>query len=231
MSIPEITVDELAAGGCDAGAALLDVRQPDEYVEAHVPGARLIPLNDVPDRLASCPAGGEVLVICRSGGRSLAACDFLVANGVDRRERRRRHAGVDRERPGGRDGRPVTAQWVDRRRGAALRSSTAAAAAPAYALDTEFHRERTYYPQLALVQLRWDGRTALIDPLAVDVAPLGEVLAGPGSACCTPPSRTSRCWPGPAARCRRGCSTRSSPPASSATAPRRSPTWWRPSWG
>ena len=83
MSIPEITVEELAARLSDApGAALVDVRQPDEYVEAHVPGARLIPLNDVPDRLADFPAGGEVLVICRSGSRSLAACDFLVANGV-----------------------------------------------------------------------------------------------------------------------------------------------------
>ena len=37
-----------------------------------------------------------------------------------------------------------------------------------YAIDTEFHRERTYYPQLALVQLRWGTSTALVDPLAVD---------------------------------------------------------------
>ncbi|MGB5811367.1 MAG: HRDC domain-containing protein [Polyangiales bacterium] len=41
-----------------------------------------------------------------------------------------------------------------------------------YALDTEFHRERTYHPQLALVQLSVEGRVALIDPLRVDVAPL-----------------------------------------------------------
>lgn len=45
-----------------------------------------------------------------------------------------------------------------------------------YAIDTEFHRERTYYPQLALVQIAWHDRLVLIDPLAVDVAPLGEVL-------------------------------------------------------
>ncbi len=54
--------------------------------------------------------------------------------------------------------------------------------APVYGLDTEFHRERTYYPQLALLQLAWAGEVALVDPLAVDVAPLGEVLAGPGLA-------------------------------------------------
>ncbi|MFM8852560.1 MAG: ribonuclease D, partial [Acidimicrobiaceae bacterium] len=32
-----------------------------------------------------------------------------------------------------------------------------------YAIDTEFHREKTYYPRLALVQIRWATQTALID--------------------------------------------------------------------
>ena len=32
-----------------------------------------------------------------------------------------------------------------------------------YAIDTEFHREKTYYPKLALVQIRWGAQTALID--------------------------------------------------------------------
>jgi ribonuclease D len=53
---------------------------------------------------------------------------------------------------------------------------------PCYALDTEFHRERTYYPKLALVQLAWPGGLVLVDPLAVDVAPLADVLRGPGTA-------------------------------------------------
>src|SRR2546421_2285186 len=59
----------------------------------------------------------------------------------------------------------------------------AVAALPAsagYALDTEFHRERTYWPRLALIQLAWPGGVVLIDPLTVDPAPLGELLAGPG---------------------------------------------------
>ncbi len=52
-----------------------------------------------------------------------------------------------------------------------------------YALDTEFHRERTYWPALALLQISWrsgEGPTevALVDPLAVDVTGLCSVLAG-----------------------------------------------------
>ncbi|MFN0092748.1 MAG: ribonuclease D [Acidimicrobiales bacterium] len=50
-----------------------------------------------------------------------------------------------------------------------------------YALDTEFHRERTYYPKVALVQLAWRDQVALVDPLAVDLAPLAQVLEGPGT--------------------------------------------------
>ena len=65
---------------------------------------------------------------------------------------------------------------------------------PIYAVDTEFHRERTYYPKLALVQLAWtagplvpggapgEHHIVLVDPLAVDLAPLATVLDGPGVA-------------------------------------------------
>lgn len=49
----------------------------------------------------------------------------------------------------------------------------------AYALDTEFHRERTYFPKVALVQIAWPGELVLVDPLAVDLAPFRTVLEGP----------------------------------------------------
>ncbi len=51
-----------------------------------------------------------------------------------------------------------------------------------YGFDTEFHHEKTYVPHLALIQLSWRDQVALIDPLAVDVAPLATVLQGPGLA-------------------------------------------------
>src|SRR5207302_8671577 len=56
-----------------------------------------------------------------------------------------------------------------------------------YAVDAEFHRERTYWPQLALVQVGWAGSdegpagVALVDPQEVDVSPLARVLQGPGT--------------------------------------------------
>lgn len=45
---------------------------------------------------------------------------------------------------------------------------TAANGAARYAIDTEFHRERTYFPRLALIQVQFERVNALIDPLAVD---------------------------------------------------------------
>ena len=56
-----------------------------------------------------------------------------------------------------------------------------AAGHPRYAIDTEFHRERTYFPQVALVQLAWADQVALIDPLAVDLAPMAELLDSPAT--------------------------------------------------
>ena len=95
---------------------------------------------------------------------------------------------------------------------------------PAYAVDTEFHREHTYFPKLALVQIAWRDGLALIDPLAVDIAAARRdprrARAWP---CCTRPTRTSRCSTWPAAPARPRCSTPRSRPASSACRCRRWP--------
>ena len=48
---------------------------------------------------------------------------------------------------------------------------------PRYAMDTEFHRERTYFPKLALVQIAGAGEIVLIDPLACALSPLKDLFA------------------------------------------------------
>ena len=53
---------------------------------------------------------------------------------------------------------------------------------PRYALDTEFHRERTYHPKVALVQLAWPDGIALVDPLAVDLRAIARLFDGAGLA-------------------------------------------------
>lgn len=68
-----------------------------------------------------------------------------------------------------------TYEWVDTD-SAFADACRAAAAEPFYAVDTEFHRERTYYPHLALVQLRWADTTVLVDSLVVDMDPLAQLL-------------------------------------------------------
>ena len=80
--VPEIDVDELARRHAE-GAYVLDVRRPDEYEEAHVPGAVLVPLDQLPDRQGELPKDRPLLVICRSGARSAAAVQALTAAGYD----------------------------------------------------------------------------------------------------------------------------------------------------
>lgn len=64
-----------------SGAKVLDVRQPDEYETAHVPGAVLIPLGDLAERQDEVPKADPLYVICAAGGRSLAATKALVDAG------------------------------------------------------------------------------------------------------------------------------------------------------
>lgn len=70
----------------------------------------------------------------------------------------------------------MTFEWIDNE-SALTDVVTAVLSAPRYAIDTEFHREKTYYPKLALVQLKWGDTTALIDPLNVDPRGLARLFS------------------------------------------------------
>ena len=82
VQVPAIDITTLRQK-LDAGEPLFDVRQPDEYEAGHAPGAVLVPLGEVPDRVGEFPTDRTVYVICRSGGRSAKAVEHLRANGVD----------------------------------------------------------------------------------------------------------------------------------------------------
>jgi rhodanese-related sulfurtransferase len=82
LEVNEIDVTELAVRHGD-GVVIIDVRQEREFVEARVPGAQLLPLSDLPDLLHELPTSETVYVICRTGARSRAACEFLNEQGYE----------------------------------------------------------------------------------------------------------------------------------------------------
>jgi rhodanese-related sulfurtransferase len=82
MTINEITVDELAAI-LEQGGRVVDVREVAEFESARIEGVTLIPLGSVPDRVDAFRGDDTTYVICRSGGRSMQACEFVAAQGAD----------------------------------------------------------------------------------------------------------------------------------------------------
>ena len=82
VDTPEIDIEQLA-GAVRGGAAIVDVREPGEYVAGHVPGAVLIPMGQLPGRTAELDRGAPVYVVCASGNRSAAMTGFLRGAGFD----------------------------------------------------------------------------------------------------------------------------------------------------
>lgn len=78
----EISVQE-AYAYYEEDTFILDVRTPEEWNEGHVPGATLIPLDQLESRLAELPQGEEIVVICRSGNRSAVGRDILLGAGFE----------------------------------------------------------------------------------------------------------------------------------------------------
>lgn len=62
---------------------MIDVREPGEYAAGHVPTARLIPLNRLPQHVSELPREQRIYVTCASGNRSFAAAGFLANAGLD----------------------------------------------------------------------------------------------------------------------------------------------------
>ena len=82
--IPQLSVKELKQR-IDAGedVYIIDVREPWEYKIAQI-GGKLIPLKEVPQRLSEIDRDREVVVQCKSGGRSQRIAELLKQQGYPR---------------------------------------------------------------------------------------------------------------------------------------------------
>jgi len=78
---PEISLEDYATE-LETGMTV-DVREQAEFVQAHVPGAVLMPMGQLASRLDEIDRTARVHVICASGNRSKAMTDLLVAAGFD----------------------------------------------------------------------------------------------------------------------------------------------------
>lgn len=76
-------VPSVTAGEVGDDAYLLDVREPDEWAAGHAPGAHHLPMMEIPARMSEVPTDMEVVVVCRSGGRSGQVVSYLMGNGWD----------------------------------------------------------------------------------------------------------------------------------------------------
>ena len=88
---PEVTATDLKAER-DQGRplAILDVREPHEYEIAHIEGARLIPLGELPNRLNELDGHAEIVTHCHHGMRSMKALEILKAAGFSKVRRDRK---------------------------------------------------------------------------------------------------------------------------------------------
>jgi rhodanese-related sulfurtransferase len=78
-----VLVPEVEAAEVPAGAFLLDVREPDEWVAGHPPGAYHLPMMEIPHRAAEVPTDRDVVVLCRVGARSAQVVAYLRQRGWD----------------------------------------------------------------------------------------------------------------------------------------------------
>ncbi|GAA1228849.1 rhodanese-related sulfurtransferase [Oryzihumus leptocrescens] len=78
----DVTPEEFAAAHAE-GAFVVDVREPGEYVDGHVPGAVLLSMGQLAARLGEMPRGVPLFVICASGNRSKSMTSLLERAGFD----------------------------------------------------------------------------------------------------------------------------------------------------
>jgi rhodanese-related sulfurtransferase len=80
--VRSVTVHDLKAALDEGSTVVIDVREPHEYADGHVPSAEPMPLMTVAQRATELPTDRPVYVVCAVGGRSARAAAFLATRGV-----------------------------------------------------------------------------------------------------------------------------------------------------
>lgn len=82
--IPSLSATELSEK-LKAGKRplVIDVRQPEEYRQGHIAGAKLIPLGELRNRIDELPKDKEIVCVCASGSRSRSAAKYLIQQGYN----------------------------------------------------------------------------------------------------------------------------------------------------
>ena len=81
QSFDAVEADDYMRRSSADAYTLLDVRQPKEYESEHLPGAKLVPLPDLGERIGELDAAKPTLVYCAIGGRSRIAAQMLSSKG------------------------------------------------------------------------------------------------------------------------------------------------------
>jgi len=73
----------IAMALAERGYRFVDVRYEEEWEDGHIPGATLLPLTDIRERMDQLDRNSKIITYCRSGKRSAVAAMILKANGFD----------------------------------------------------------------------------------------------------------------------------------------------------
>ena len=80
-TVPSIDVDAALAAASDSSALLLDVREAEEWMAGHAPGAVHLPMSEIVERVGELPRARTIVCVCRSGSRSARVAAWLGEQG------------------------------------------------------------------------------------------------------------------------------------------------------
>lgn len=85
-AMPEVVIEVTPAAAeerLQAGAVVIDVREPEEWSAGHLPDSLLVPMSQVESRIAEIGFDRSAVVVCRSGGRSRTITQLLTTRGLN----------------------------------------------------------------------------------------------------------------------------------------------------